>query len=480
MNNNQCVYPRGRGLGGSTLINNLVYSRGNPLDFDKWAEMGNPEWTYDKVLPYFKKSENFSFGSDVYRGRNGPWHVEYFRPQSVYEKMCIDGNSELGREVVEYNGIQELGVGHPQFNTIYGHRDDIAKAFVLSVLNRTNLHVQLQSYVTKILIENTTKTAYAVNFMHEGKKYIARASREIIISAGALISPQLLMLSGIGPADHLQELNIPVYQDLPVGQNLIEHVALNDLSFTMDYNETSKTTEENVREFLKGRGAFAWAGTHCLSFFRVDGAEDGAPDFEITMGSSSGTDELKLVSSNLKNESYNGLYGTLEDSQFFQIYLFMLHPRSRGSIKLRSSNPFEYPLIDPNLLSDEDDHDIDLFYEGIQKLLGLLETKAFKEWNAQIVPPELPACEGYEFLSKEFWYCLIKQLAMTSNHTLSTNRMGPNPKDSVVDSKLRVHGINKLRVIDTSVIPVSISGHITAPTVMVAEMGSDFIKDAAK
>lgn len=481
MIDNKCVYPRGRGLGGSTLINGLIYSRGNRLDYDKWAEMGNTEWAYEKVLPYFKKSENFSFGNDIYRGRKGPWHVEYNRPRTVYEDMFIEANEELDREVVDYNGEQEFGVGYPQFNMLYGRRDDIAKAFLLPVANRTNLRVQTESYATKILMENSTNTAYAVNFMYNGKKYVARANREIIISAGALISPQLLMLSGIGPAEHLKTLNIPVYQDLPVGKNLMEHVGLYELNFVMDYNETSKSVEENVREFLQGYGSFAVPGSNLgLTFTRLDGAEDDVPDFEFAITPSKGTDVLTQISSNLKNETYKGLYGSLDGRQFFQINLFMLHPHSRGSIKLASADPFDYPLIDPNLLSDEDDYDIEMVYNGVQLVLELLETESFKKWNVQFVPPKLPACESYEVYSKNFWYCVIRQLAMGANHTLGTNKMGPDSKDSVVDSKLRVHGTKKLRVIDTGVIPVFISGHITPPTVMVAEMGSDFIKSTMR
>lgn len=264
---------------------------------------------------------------------------------------------------------------------------------------------------------------------------------------------------------------------LQVGQHLNEHIGLYDFNFAMDYTPEPKTVEQNIEDFLHGRGEYVMDHTNvALAYLRADGKRRGRPDYEICMATLNGTDYLTTQKkSHFTNETYHGVYSKLEDKQFFQVNIFLLHPKSRGEIRLKSTSPFDYPLIDPKLLTDDEGYDIEMVYKGMQIVLDLLETDAFKKWNVTLVPPELPACASFEALSKEFWYCVIRQLAMDANHTVGTSRMGKSSEDSVVDSELRVHGVKKLRVVDASIFPSEISGHISAPTEMVAEVASALI-----
>lgn len=478
MINKQCPYPRGRGIGGSTLINYLLYARGNRKDFDRWADLGNRGWAYADVLPYFKKSEHFPQGDPMYHGHNGPMNVEFHRPNNLQYKAFIEANQEIGMRVLDYNGRNQLGVSPAQLNDIEGFRDDTGKAFLKPVINRENLTVMTENYVIKILIDNKTKSAYGVHFMHKGRKYVVHADKEIILSAGSIGSPSILLWSGIGPADHLQEVNIPVYQNLPVGKHLIDHPTFYGISMEMNYTEPSQSIEDYVRGLLNASGPYTLAGnSQGLGFYQTKYQNiSGVPDIEFTFIVSNSTDPITQRVYHFTNETYEGLWGHLSPTRLCRINIVLLHPISRGSIRLRSSDPFEYPLIDLNLLSDPDDFDIARIYEGIQIAMGLFDTESFKRLNVTLRPPRLPACESYEDRSQDFWYCCIRQVTMHLYHAMGTNRMGTNPGNSVVDSNLRVHGINNLRVADTSIFPDSISGHTAAATMMVGEKVSDLIK----
>lgn len=480
MINEQCPVPRGKGVGGTTLLNGVLYVRGNRADYDYWASIGNPEWSYENILPYFKKAENFHLGNPYYHGKNGPLKVEFHKPNSPQYYAFLEANVEKGRDIVDYNGQVQLGVSPFQMNTINGRRDDNGKAYVAPILNRRNLYVKTNSYVTKILINNATKTAYGVHFMNNGRKYIANANKEVILSAGTISSPALLLLSGIGPADHLRMLNIPVYQDLPVGNNLRDHATFYGLSFVMDYKEPISSIKRLVEDFLNDYGPYTVAANNQgVAFLRTGLSQlpEEVPDIELFLVPSNTTNELTQKYFNFKNETYEELWGNLDTRQLFLINTVLLHPHSTGTVRLQSSDPYEYPLIDFRLLSDPEEHDIATIYEGIKKVLEFTNTEAFRKKNVRFLPPKLSACKDFEFLSKEYWYCSIRQITMHIYHPIGTNKMGPNPNDSVVNSRLQVHGINQLRVADASIFPTTISGHTSAAATMVGEVVSDFIKN---
>lgn len=480
MINRQCPFPRGKGVGGSSLLNALMYVRGNRWDYDYWAELGNEEWSYERVLPYFKKSENFTKGNPVYHGHHGPVHVEYHRPYSPQFYAFLEANEELGQKIVDYNGRHQLGCAKVQANYIEGYRDDVGKAYIRPFLNRTNLHLQINSYVTKIILRNGT--AVAVHFTFEGRQYVANASREIILSAGSINSPAILMHSGVGPREDLQDLDIIVYKDLPaVGRNLLDHPTFYGMNFNMDYQEPVGSVVDYVEEFLNNSGPYTIAGNNQgVGFIRTKLAQlpDDVPDVEfiVVPSNSTGAGAFSQRMYYLTNETYEAVWGGADPTRLFMIYVILLHPVSTGSVRLASSNPFDYPLIDARFLSDPENRDIDTMYEGIKYVLRLIDTEAYRKWNATLHVADLPACRSHEPLSKDYWYCFLRQFTVNVYHPMGSNRMGSDPSSSVVNSRLKVHGVEGLRVADASVFPWSVSGHTGASAMMVGEVASDLIK----
>ncbi|KAF2887703.1 hypothetical protein ILUMI_18471, partial [Ignelater luminosus] len=270
--NNQCPYPRGKGLGGSSIIYTLMHTRGNKADYDCWCEQGNPGWCYKDVLPLFKKAENFQIPGDAgYHGIDGNINVEYAKPDSPQLTAFIEGNLELGRKVVDYNGEVQLGVSKIQFDTIHGRRDSTGKAYIKPAKNRPNLDISPHSLVTKILITKLTKVAYGVLFSRHGTLCKAEAAREVIVSAGVIGSPQLLMLSGIGPELHLRELGIPIVQPLPVGENVNEQVSFRELYFSTNYSIPVLPLREDVEQYLNGYGRLTKASNvEGVGFFQTE------------------------------------------------------------------------------------------------------------------------------------------------------------------------------------------------------------------
>lgn len=259
---------RGRGVGGTTLINGLVYSRGSSIDFDRWADLvQDHRWSYNQILPYFQRTENF-IRRDMYapvfnpiHGRSGLLDVEYHLPRSPHLNAFLKANEELGYRVTDYNAGTGLGVSPAQINTRNGRTLDVGTAFIRPALHRSNLKVMTNSYVTKILIDNE-KVATGVLFSHNNRYYKASSYKEVIVSAGAFQTPQLLMLSGIGPRDHLEALNIPVVQHLEVGSTLRDHAAYYGVNFGTNYTEPILPLEEYVSEFLSGFGPLASPGNN--------------------------------------------------------------------------------------------------------------------------------------------------------------------------------------------------------------------------
>ncbi|KAK4887895.1 hypothetical protein RN001_004166 [Aquatica leii] len=477
--NQQCVVPRGKGLGGSSIINACLYVRGHRKDYDDWKSQGNPGWGYDDVLPLFKRSEDFKPVGDVgYHGTGGYLSVNVVKSNHTQVEAFIEANKELGRQKVDYNGKQQIGVGRAQTNTINGRRHSVGKAFLQSARNRTNLRVEINSLVTRILIKPTKKQAYGVLYNKNGITYKAKCRKEVIVSAGSVNSPQLLMLSGIGPKSHLKKIGIPVIQDLSVGCNLQDHPAYHDLIFETNYTEPVTTLEENVREYLNGFGRLTIsANAHAVAFFQTNSSNiSHSPDIELVMIPSDNSNPYIEKAHRYTNENFNAVWSKVNSSKSFNILMILLHPKSRGSVRLKSSSPFEPPLINLNFLSDKEEYDIDTMYQGIQRTLQLLETNAFKRLNASLVYNPVPACKHHRYLSKQYWYCQIRQLTTSVYHPVGTCKMGPDPiKGAVVNSRLQVHGVCNLRVADASVIPLQTSGHTNAPAIMIDGGVYDYI-----
>ncbi|KAK5644076.1 hypothetical protein RI129_007921 [Pyrocoelia pectoralis] len=466
-NNRQCLYSRGKAIGGSTVINGLFYSRGNARDYDEWKDMGNDGWGSEEVLTFYKKLENYKIDVDPgYHGYDGYMNIEYVYPDNLKTAMFLNANRELGITIGDYNGEYPICAGKAQLNNINGRRGSTGRMYLRRVYkDRNNLIMSPHSYVTKILINPQTKRAYGVIFAKNKKYYVATSRKEIVLSAGSFGSPQLLMLSGIGPRDHLTSLGIPLIRDLPVGNFLQDHLSFSTLYFTSNLSEPRDSgLEAKIRDYLQSRGVLTYGFCLATAFVETNLSQiRNHPDIEILLHK-----YLHALD--------NGSPG-LDKSKLFATHILLLHPKSVGTVRLNSSNPFIYPLIDPNFFSDAENEDMETMYGGIQIALQLLETQAFKQHNVRLIYTQEPECQLYEYLSKEHWFCQLKQLSASYSHPTGTCRMGPNSSESVVNHKLRVHGTSNLIVADASVMPDTISGHPSAACMMIGEKASHMIRN---
>ncbi|XP_060535423.1 glucose dehydrogenase [FAD, quinone]-like [Cylas formicarius] len=472
MPNNQCIMPRGKARGGSSTINLGIYSRGHPEDYNRWEQLGNEGWSFDDVLHYFKKSENAVFeGRDEgYHGNGGYMHVDVLRPTAGFQSAIFGAFQDLGYSNVDHNGPNPIGVSRMQFSLNYNKRASTSRAFLDFFEKRPNLDLSLRSFVTAILIDES-KRAYGVEFIKDGRRYVARSKKEVILSAGAVNTPQLLMLSGIGPKQHLGELGIDVIQDLPVGEHLADHVYYPALFYRSNQTFYNQTVDDNIEDYTYNLRPLTSA-LEMVSFVNLSGSKVDRPDVEYMITVPTTTDNLRLL--NPMKEEFIMDVDALHDIWF---PLVLLHPKSVGKVTLQSSSIFDFPLIDPNYLSDE--ADLQTLYRGVQFIMRLNETDTFKTYKATFRHPPVPVCDdNHERFSKEWWFCSFKTYSVSILHPVSTTRMGNNPLTSVVNSRLQVHGMKDLRVIDAGVLPELNSGHTNAPTIMVAEKAGDIIKSA--
>ncbi|VVC27840.1 Glucose-methanol-choline oxidoreductase, N-terminal,Glucose-methanol-choline oxidoreductase,Glucose- [Cinara cedri] len=484
----RCKFPRGKVMGGSSTLNYMIYTRGNRKDYDNWAKMGNTGWNYDEVLKYFIKSENASVSNaDMdYRGQSGLLSVSDVPYRTTIAKAFVDAGSQIGLPVIDVNGERQVGINYIQATMKDGRRCSTNTAFLFSAKTRSNLFVKKNSMVTRILIEKHSKKAIGVEFISKNKKYRVFIKKEVIISAGAINSPQLLMLSGIGPKWHLEDKHIPLVENLPVGENLMDHVALGSLSIIINDTISLKANRIlsnplNLYTFIsKHQGPFTIpGGAEALAFIDLDqpGFKNGHPNLELLLVSglySGNKDVYRLFG--LETHIYNKVYRPTEKMDGFIIFPMIMRPKSKGRLWLEDRNPFHHPLIDPNYFTDE--ADLDVAVAGVRIVQKMLETDAMKKLNAKILDTPLPGCTQYKFDTDEYWKCSAKQISFTIYHQSGTCKMGPmEDPTTVVDPKLRVHGIQHLRIIDASIIPEIPAAHTNGPTIMIGEKGADMIKN---
>ena len=470
----RCIIPRGKVIGGSSTINAVMYVRGNPKDYDTWEELGNPGWSYQDVLPYFIKSENSQIDGDSgYHGTGGFWNVEYAQPPSPLFSNFVNASLELDVPIVDYNGENEFGSAQTQFNIKRGKRQSTGTAFLDNARKRKNLQVKTKALATKIVIDPDRKVAQGVEFVQGDKKFVALASKEVIVSGGAINSPQLLMLSGVGPQDHLDELGIEVLADLPVGKNLLEHPLFPGLIIRTNYTLPSSDLETLIEYYLLGLGPYTKpGGIDGIGFIKSADTGD-VPKVEYLFVPPGGSSSLILTRAyNYDTELVFGFLNQINPMTDMIIALALLHEKSTGRITLKSTDPIDFPNIDLNMLAEQED--VDNLVEGIEFLLDLVDTEAMRAVSAQAV--SIPICTEFTELSKEYWECVVRRMTTTIYHPCGTTAMGPDSTTSVVDSNLKVHGVESLRVVDAGVFPTTVSGHTNAPAVMVAEKIADVIK----
>jgi len=452
--------PRGKVLGGSSSINGMLYVRGNARDYDGWAQLGNRGWSYEDVLPYFKKSENRESGGDAYRGSGGPLNVAEVTETYELLDQVIAAGAEIGHPVnPDYNGARQEGFCYFQLTQKNGRRHSTNKAFLDPVRHRPNLHIETRAQATRILLDGRRATGVTY-LLHGNQQRSARTRREVILSAGAVQSPQLLELSGIGQADLLTSLGITPVLDLPgVGENYQDHYVSRlqwQINQPITLNEKTRGLRllaEAAKFALFRTGALTMSAGIVGGFVRSrDGLE--MPDIQFHVAHASFADPKKRIF-----DRFPGL--TIAPCQ--------LRPESRGSIHIGDANPLAAPKIRPNFLSNPLDCDIHL--AGMKIARQLMATAAMAPYvTGETVPG--PDCRSDDDL-----LAYARRTGATMYHPVSTCSMGPDARrGAVVNDQLKVHGIDGLRIADASVMPRLTSGNTNAPTIMIAEKAADMIR----
>ena len=445
LNGRRLYWPRGKVLGGSSSINAMCYCRGHQKDYDSWAESGADGWDFSSVLPYFIQSEDQENGPSEFHGAGGPLSVQNLRYSNTLSKTFIDAAVEAGFERThDFNGRQQRGFDYYQVNQRNGRRCSAAVAYLRPALDRPNLTVSTHSMVDQIMLEGDRATG--VRYQRKNRTRIANAGR-VILSGGAINSPQLLMLSGIGPADGLRSAGIEVQHDLAgIGKNLQDHLDVCTLMSTHHRGTYDQLSEiaTGVRYLFGRKGPGSSNIAEAGGFVVSRHAQDDRPDIQ-----------MHFVPAQLDDHGRNILPG-----RGMTIHACALRPESRGELTLKSANPADAPAMQPNYLSAE--YDRTMMLECVRLAREIFSQKAFDPYRGDELFP------GADSRSEESILEFIRKKAETIYHPIGTCKMGMDEM-SVVDPKLNVHGIQNLSVVDASIMPTLVSGNTNAPTIMIAE-----------
>ncbi|MBS3995757.1 MAG: choline dehydrogenase [Hydrogenophaga sp.] len=467
LNGRRGYQPRGKVLGGSSSINAMIYTRGHRRDYDDWAAQGNPGWTFDEVLPYFKRAEHNERGADAWHGSGGPLNVMDLRSPNPFLPSFIEAGQQAGHPAnPDFNGPEQEGVGAYQVTHRNGERCSVAKAYLTPHLGRPNLRVITGALTTRVLTESLDGAlrAVGVEYRPDGGRGSLQTLRlnpggEVVLSAGAYGSPQLLMLSGIGPAEHLREHGIGVVHDLPgVGGHLHDHV---DVVIVVNAPKAIETFGLSPRGlWAMTRGVGEWrrqrSGVLTTNFAEAGGFIKSHPDEPVP------DLQLHFVVGKLVNHGRTTVLG-----HGYSCHVCLLRPKSRGTLRLASADPQVAPLIDPAFLSDPDD--VARLVQGFKQMRALLQQPALARHGGR--ESALSAQAQSDAQIEQF----VRNHADTIYHPVGTCHMGSDAM-AVVDARLRVHGVSGLRVVDASVMPGIVGGNTNAPVVMIAEKAVDMMQ----
>ena len=457
--NNRCGFmPRGKVLGGSSSINAMVYIRGNKHDYNSWAALGNEGWDYESLLPYFIKAENNkTFTESDVHGVNGPLHVQDLSQPSPVNQLFLNACEQQG---VPHNGDinagQQVGARLSQVTQYQGERCSAAKAYITPHLNRKNLTVLSKVHVNKVLFCDKTATGVSVSI--NNKAVVLHAKKEVVLSAGAINSPQILMLSGVGPKEQLKQHNIEIVNELSgVGENLHDHLTVVPLYKAKYSKGTFGISAGGAFNIAKG----------CVDWF-------AKREGQLTSNFAESHAFIKLFSdSKVPDVQLEFVIGLVDDhsrklhlGHGYSIHCSIMHPKSRGTIRLADANPLSVPLIDPNYLSHPDD--LNVMLAGLKKTLQIMQSEAFDVIRGNMVYP-------LDINNNEQLIEYIRQTAETEYHPVGTCKMGQDAM-AVVNSQLQVHGVKNLRVVDASIMPHIITGNTNACVIAIAEKAADLIK----
>lgn len=457
LNGRRGYQPRGKCLGGSSAINAMIYIRGHKSDYDHWAQLGNTGWSYDDLLPYFLKSENNADLSGPYHGNDGPLHVSNLQTNNPFHQIYLNAAKEAGFPVNDdFNAENQEGLGIYQVTQKNGERWSAARGYIHPHINkRSNLHVRTGVQVERILFEG--RRAVGISYIQDGVKHEARARKEIILCAGAFNSPQLLMVSGVGPAKHLQEHGIPVVHDLPgVGQNLQDHPdfifgyeAKNLDLIGISLGGAVRMTGSLIKYAQSRQGMFATNFAEAGGFLKTEPSLV-APDVQLHF-------VVALVDDHARN--FRIAHG-------YSCHVCVLRPKSRGQVTLASADMRVAPLIDPAFLAEEED--LETLVRGFKLTRKLMDTNALAGVrNKDIFTTDVHTDDDIRHI--------IRERADTVYHPAGTCKMGSD-KMAVVDARLKVHGVEGLRVVDGSIMPTLIGGNTNAPIIAIAEKAVDLIR----
>jgi choline dehydrogenase len=453
--------PRGHVVGGSGSINGMVYFRGHPTDFDEWAAAGNPGWSYREVLPYFLRSENNeSYPHSVYHGRGGPMNVKHIKRPNPMTPAFLAAMQAMGfQRNDDLNGANSEGYGARQGTILNGRRVSTASAYLRPASGRSNLKILTDTRASSVVIESGR--AMGIDLLRSGSTQRLGARREVIVTCGAILSPQLLMLSGIGDQEHLRTAGITVRHHLPgVGANYHDHLAvavLMEMRNTQSYGISWRAAPRGVMNLLEY--ALLRTGPLASNVFEATGFVRTLPDLSRP--------DVQIVFQAARRNS-NAFPFPLGHG--FAISIVGLHPKSRGRVRLASNDPRAAPLVDPQLLSHPDD--AATLLRGLKLGRDVARAPSFARYRAVEVQPGPQAADDPGLLD------YIRRAAATVHHCCGSCRMGPD-SNSVVDEQLRVHGIEALRVADASVFPSVVGGNTNAAVVMIAEKAADMIRGIA-
>ncbi len=454
-------WPRGRGLGGSSSINGMVYIRGHSSDYNRWSQLGLTGWGWDGVLPYFRRAESSERGAGEHHGGDGPLHTSTaYAPHPLHEAF-LAASAQAGHPLTDdFNGPQFEGAGRYDSTIKKGSRWSAARAYLSdAVKKRPNLEIRTNVQVERVTFDGTTVTGIA--YKRSGNAETATA-REVILCGGAINSPQLLMLSGVGPAQHLRDMGIDVVADAPdVGGNLQDH-----LDIIVQWDCTQPITLNSNAHFhnkLIALGKWVFAKTGNGAFLPT------ASGAFLSSREGLAAPDLQIHFMAVKGEPHGR--GEISATHGYQMHVCQLRPESRGTIRLASPDPLTHPAIDPRYLSAPED--VETLYRGVEMAREIGRQAAFAPFN------KAEAWPGDDVRDKADVIARMRDWAETIYHPVGTCRMGVDAK-AVVDGTLRVNGVTGLRVVDASVMPYLVSGNTNAPTMMIAEKASDLIGAKAK
>uniref|UniRef100_A0A1L8E0S4 Putative glucose dehydrogenase/choline dehydrogenase/mandelonitrile lyase gmc oxidoreductase family n=1 Tax=Nyssomyia neivai TaxID=330878 RepID=A0A1L8E0S4_9DIPT len=486
-------WPRGKLLGGTGSTNAHLYIRGNQKDYDTWEEQGNPGWNWRKLIKYFKRSEDnkidylFELTGNEFHSKGGPQKIEHFPDVEMMKIVVEEGAYELGEvEHMDRNANEHIGWANVFGMLEDGRRCSPAKSFLVRSANRTNLHVVKHAHVTKISL-NDKNEVDGVELSLNDKKFTVKAKKETIVSSGTINTPQLLMLSGIGPKKHLEKMKIPVKKDLAVGKNLQDHFAI---PFFVGFHEKREpTTQPNdivdsvFSYVLHHKGVLSGVGTENLvGFYNTVNNSLPYPDVQIhSMYFRRLQHYFKgyLEAMDFTPEIEKYLEKQHEKHDILCLVVNLVKQEDPGKIELSSTDPFAHPKIFPNYLAGKSE--METAIRGIRRLQEYVKTKAYSAHGPVHLKLDLPNCDLLDFDSDEYWQCYIRHMGTSMYHPVGTSKMGPDSDlDAVVDHELKVRGVQGLRVIDASIMPVIISSTTNAAAVMIGEKGADMIKEEWK